>query len=78
MTSATGGTTTIVLPGGAGVDRTTVMAALAVWIGEREAANGGAGENGIVTRLDSRLTARQGHSMPPALPAGQIDALEPL
>jgi energy-converting hydrogenase Eha subunit B len=49
MASATGGTTTIVLMGVAGLNKTTVMAALAVWIGEREAANGGAGEDGIVT-----------------------------
>jgi gluconokinase len=88
-------------------DRRPWLDALAEWIGEREAADGGAGENAIVTcsalkrsyrdrlrdghpsvrfvhlvaptaALDMRLRERQGHYMPPALLASQIDTLEPL
>lgn len=88
-------------------DRRPWLEALAAWIGEREAANGGAGENAIVTcsalrrsyrdllreghasvwfvhlvapvaTLDARLNERQGHYMPPALLASQLETLEPL
>jgi gluconokinase len=88
-------------------DRRPWLDALAEWIGEREAANDGAGENAIVTcsalkrsyrdrlrdghpsvrfvhlvapasALETRLRERQGHYMPPALLASQIETLEPL
>lgn len=88
-------------------DRRPWLQALAAWIGEREAANGGAGEDAIVTcsalrrsyrdllreghasvwfvhlvapvaTLDARLSERQGHYMPPALLASQLETLEAL
>ena len=88
-------------------DRRPWLEELAAWIGDREAAYGGAGENAIVTcsalkrsyrdllrqghpsvrfihlvapvaTLDSRLAERQGHYMPPALLASQLETLEPL
>lgn len=88
-------------------DRRPWLESLAAWIGECEAANGGAGENAIVTcsalrrsyrdllrdghpsvrfvhlvaaagTLQERVGARQGHYMPPALLASQLETLEPL
>jgi gluconokinase len=88
-------------------DRRPWLSALAAWIGEREAAGGGAGENAIVTcsalkrsyrdllcdghesvvivhlevpveELEGRLGRREGHYMPPALLASQLETLEPL
>ena len=88
-------------------DRRPWLEELAAWIGDREAAYGGAGENAIVTcsglkrsyrdllrqghpsysfihhlapvaTLDLRLAERQGHYMPPALLASQLETLEPL
>jgi gluconokinase len=88
-------------------DRRPWLDAIAGWIGEREAARGGQGENAIVTcsalkrsyrdrlrdghpsvifvhlvapapTLDARLRERQGHYMPPALLASQLETLEPL
>lgn len=92
-------------------DRGPWLSALAGWIGEREAAPGGADgeadEDAIVTcsalkrayrdmlreghesvvfvhlevpvaELEGRLHARQGHYMPPALLASQLETLEPL
>jgi gluconokinase len=88
-------------------DRRPWLESVAAWIGEREAANGGAGENAIVTcsalrrsyrdllrdghpsvrfvhlvaaatTLEERVRARQGHYMPPALLASQLETLEPL